>query len=101
MAEFVSIDISSVVASDEVRDLIARELSEFSWRRGDSDEQGKYLSGSSSGVQIRCWVDEKPMAMSISFRNSSLNAEERERLIASILTHVIPQFGQPCKIERK
>ena len=94
MSNFISLDIDSPLSPDAARDLIADRLPEFSWRRGDSDAQGPYLSGvSTAGVRIQCWVGENPMAMSISFRSASMDGAAREPALDAILKTLFPGLG--------
>lgn len=104
MKDFVRIDIDSDANDAVAYEYALRALPEFSWRRGDSDQLGPYLSGRNADhVQIKIWLGEKPFDMSISFRNAWLNIPEREEkkeaLVADILKNLIPSFGNIVKMD--
>ncbi|PMQ07553.1 hypothetical protein DyAD56_02175 [Dyella sp. AD56] len=96
MKDFISIDVESVLTDSDVLSIVSVALPEFSWRRGDSDAQGTYVSGTDvHGVKIQCWTGETPMAMSVSFRAARTIGEEAKELLANtILREVVPLIGR-------
>lgn len=104
MKDFVRIDIDSNVNDDFAYKCVRRALPEFSWRRGDSDQQGPYLSGGNADhVDIQIWLGEKPFAMSVLFQdvwpNVPKREEKKEALIADILKNLIPTLGNIVKMD--
>jgi hypothetical protein len=99
MKDFVSIDIESRLSNDDVYLILSSGLSEFSWRRGDSDMQGPYVSGrDANSVTIQCWTGENPMQMSVSFRGvKDVSQSEQEQLIKKLLNDLVPQIGKTKK----
>lgn len=96
MNDFISIDIESRLSDGDVFAIFSESLPSFTWRRGDSDAQGPYVSGvDSHGVKIQCWTGESPMAMSVSFRAAKVGDEARELLANAILQEVVPRIGRP------
>jgi len=96
MKDFISIDVESERTDGDVFSIVSEALPGFSWRRGDSDAQGTYVSGMDvQGVRIQCWTGQNPMAMSVSFRSAKAISEETKRLLAdAILREVVPRIGR-------
>ncbi len=102
MTQFLTITITSTLRGEAVCNLIVEAMPNFSWRHGNNDTQGDYVSGASpTGEQIQCWVDNVPMAFTVSFRSSSLDEASREKLIQFVLGDLIPRFGQASEVRRK
>ncbi|MGO4502934.1 MULTISPECIES: hypothetical protein [unclassified Dyella] len=96
MNDFISIDIESGLSDGDVFAIFSEALPGFTWRRGDSDAQGPYVSGiDSQGVKIQCWTGESPMAMSVSFRAAKVDDEARELLANTVLEELVPRIGRP------
>lgn len=95
MRDFISIDVESVLTYSDVFSIVSGALPGFAWRRGDSDSQGTYVSGTDvHGVKIQCWTGEDPMVMSVSFRAArTIGEEAKERLANTILREVVPRMG--------
>jgi hypothetical protein len=69
MNNFIRIDIDSKLDSKSILEIFLRELPDFTWRLGNSDAQGSYVSGTNSEkIKIQCWTDGNPMAFSMSFK---------------------------------
>jgi len=101
MKDFLSIDIDSTLVNGAVFAILSDGLPEFSWRQGDSDAQGTYVSGRNpDGVNIQCWTGEQPMLMSVSFRSAKDFPEEaRDHLLSRLLTELIPCIGRVGKFD--
>jgi hypothetical protein len=95
MKDFLSIDIESTLSNDEVFGILSSNLPNIAWKRGDSDSQGTYVSGRQiDGVVIQCWTGEKPVAMTISFRNAAgLNEKTKDDIANVMLTDIAPRIG--------
>lgn len=95
MKDFLSIDIDSMLSNSEVYDVLSAGLPDFSWRSGDSDAQGTYVSGMDlKGVRIQCWTGEKPMALSVSFRSAeNIDEHSKERLVGVLMSDLLPLVG--------
>ena len=104
MKEYVSIDIQSNKDVATVIGLCNQLLPDYSWKSGDSDAQGPYLSGKNKdSVKIKIWLGEAPYEMSISFQNSWLQSQDKEdkmkNVVSNITNNVIPNFGQVTSID--
>lgn len=100
MKDFVRIDIISTLENAKVFDALSLEFSKFSWRRGDSDAQGEYVSGRNQNkVHIQCWSSENPMILSISFRGSEMDMQEREEILKKIIDNVVPRIGEIARLD--
>lgn len=101
MKDFLSIDIDSTLLNGDVFVILSDGLPEFSWRQGDSDAQGAYVSGRNpEGVQIQCWTGEAPMQMSVSFRGAKDVPEEaRAHLVNRLLADLLPRIGRLKEID--
>lgn len=89
MKEFVSVDIQSVCDEAEIKICVERLFLDFTWHSGDSDTQGPYLFGVNEDcVRIQLWLGERPIAMSISFRDMPLDIPERESKMIAITNRV-------------
>jgi len=101
MKDFVSVDIDSTLSNDDVFEILSGGLPTFSWRRGDSDVQGLYVSGlDADGVKIQCWTGERPMAMSVSFRSAKgAKDEAKKRLMDQLLNEFLPRIGGVRRID--
>jgi hypothetical protein len=100
MKDYVRIDINSALKNAKVFEAVSCEFPEFSWRSGDSDAQGEYVSGTNlGGVQIQCWTSENPMVLSISFRNAGPSVNEREEILEKILGNLVPHIGEVVRLD--
>jgi hypothetical protein len=98
MKDFISIDVTSTSDSLKILEILSRELPEFTWRAGDSDAAGGYVSGmNQEDVFIKIWTDEKPMELSISFSSAKVDLERRKQIVDQV-SKSVTQFG---KIVRK
>jgi hypothetical protein len=90
MKNFISIDLESNLQSNQIVELILKELPQFEWHQGDSDTQGVYVSGKNKeGVQIKFWLDEYPIAASLSFRGMHLDTSNQETVKQQIFHEMI------------
>ena len=104
MKDFVTYDIGSNLNAEQVFNNVSRALSTFDWRRGDSDAQGPYISGTNDElIQVKLWLGEAPIQMSVSFRRAWPDAIDREnrkqQLIESITKNLIPSLGTLLKMD--
>lgn len=67
MVTFMDFDIQAECSKEDVFHLCQRSMPNMNWRMGESDMAGGYVSGSQSGVQVKCWTGENLMAFSLSF----------------------------------
>ncbi len=103
MKDFITYDLRSNLSEDQVYEQVCQTLPTFAWRRGNSDAQGFYITGTSNeSVRIKLWLDEEPIAMSISFRNAWLETPDRElrkeQLFNLVKTELIPSLGMIIKV---
>jgi hypothetical protein len=104
MKDFVTYDIRCNLSKAQVYEKAVGALSEFAWRQGDSDAQGPYISGSNDQrIQVKLWLGEDPLALSVSFRRAWLDAPDREtrksNLIDRIERTLISSLGTVVKRE--
>ncbi len=104
MKDYICIDIESNLTSPKILDLAVSAFPEFKWHSGDSDSQGAYVFGANEeDVQVQIWLGEQPITMSISFRNVSNNAFQREDrkgiLVEMMRKNLIPSIGRILKFD--
>lgn len=102
MKDFVTYDVSCTLGKQRVLDIVTRNLPDFRWRQGDSDSQGSYISGiNGDDVQIKLWLGEAPVSMSVAFDDvwiGELNREEKKDALIQLLDKVvIPLLGAVTK----
>lgn len=94
MKDYVNIDINSELDNIQVHSVLSRTLPDFTWRMGDSDMQGGYVSGrSEAGVYIQCWTGESPFALTLSFSGATLDETAQNELLNRIDKEVVPCIG--------
>lgn len=95
MKNFINVDILSELEKIKVHSVLLEYMPDFSWRMGESDMQGGYVSGrNEAGVNIQCWTGETPFAFSISFSNTTLTELEATELVNRITQKVLPHIGE-------
>ena len=104
MKDFVTYDIHSDLSENQVFEHAVRALPKFKWRRGDSDAQGPYISGMNDEfIQIKLWLGEDPIEMSVSFDGAWANAPDREnrkqQLLDVITTTFLSSLGTIMKMD--
>lgn len=102
MKEFISADVDSSLSDAEIQNVMMKSLPDFTWRSGDSDMQGKYVSGiNGDKVNVKVWMGERPLVLTISFRSLASNILERESkkgaLIDLVKYQIIPALGISIK----
>ena len=98
MKNFLCADINSSLNQVDIFKVFSQELTDFTWRMGDSDALGGYVSGrSQNGAVIKCWTSENPMQFSISFNSTKLDLLEREEIWDKISRNTIPRIGEIIK----
>ena len=94
MKDFVRIDLTSELNRVDILHVFSRDLPDFTWRTGDSDAMGGYVSGlDESKVQIQIWTDKSPMDLFISFRASKSDLEYRSRVLDRVRQSLL-EIGQ-------
>lgn len=102
MKDFVTYDVRCTLAKQQVLDIVIRKLPDFKWRQGESDAQGPYISGMNrDDVQIKLWLGEAPVSMSVSFDDVWIGEPDREEkkdaLIQLLDKAVVPLLGAVTK----
>lgn len=102
MKDFVTYDVRCTLVKQYVLDIVTRNLPDFTWRQGDSDSQGPYISGTNrDDVQIKLWLGESPVSISVSFDDVWIGEPDREdrkgALIQLIDNAVVPRLGTVTK----
>ena len=102
MKDFLTIEFEPRLDEEMMCGAFTTQFPEFSWRRGDSDSQGRYISGTNDAlVQIKCWMGEKPMDPTVSFRCAWIGAGERQNKKNDLLDRLLdllPVLGRSPKI---
>lgn len=99
MKNFINVDILSELEKIKVHSVLLEYMPDFSWRMGESDMQGGYVSGrNEAGVNIQCWTGENPFAFTISFSNTTLTELEATELVNRITQKVLPHIGEVKEI---
>jgi len=98
MKDFIHISISTQLSQKEIHSLLSVKLPEYSWRMGDSDYQGLYITSIGSELgQIQVWLDDEPAVVTISLRGNQQSRADREEwkenLINGIIRGVLPAIG--------
>jgi hypothetical protein len=92
---FINVDVVSELDKAKVHSNLSECMPDFSWRMGESDMQGGYVSGrNEAGVHIQCWTDENPFAFTLSFSNTTLTELEATELVNRITQKVLPHIGE-------
>lgn len=104
MKDFICIDLKTSLDDNEINNYVRCFFSDFAWRSGNSDMQGRYISGVNiDGVHIQLWLGDRPVAMSISFRDLPTNNPDRESKKMGIVNRVrgtlIPTLGEMVSFE--
>jgi hypothetical protein len=98
MKDYLVFSMNSSLSQDNVFKLMQTALSDFSWKMGDSDAQGLYVSGvRSDGIYLKVWISENPIKLSMSFnesfKNSSDEALSKKILFDRVSNDVLPNLG--------
>jgi hypothetical protein len=100
MKDYVCIDIRSDLDQAGWRELLKAALPDFTWRGGDGDAQGPYLTGRrADGVHIQCWMGEAPATMAVSFRGAKLSLTAMSDLITLLEQRILPKAGEVLSID--
>lgn len=90
MKDFVCIDVIPNFHQNHefLLNEINNDLSQFSWHSNENDSQGRYIRGANkNNISIELWLDEQPVAISISFRQerysklSKIEIDNRKSMI--------------------
>lgn len=86
MKDFVTYDVRSSLSKSRIFELVTRSFPGFRWRQGDSDSQGPYISGMDpDDLQIKLWLGESPIKISISFDDVWVDQPDRETRKAEMI----------------
>jgi hypothetical protein len=103
MRDFVSADLRTSLSQVEVHERLASLLPHFSFRMGDSDANGLYVSGvDEEQAQLKVWLGEDPATLTLSTRGWRVgvtNRDEAKRMLWEQLTRkVLPALGELVRI---
>lgn len=98
MKDYLVFSMKSDLNQDSVFKLMQTALTDFSWKTGDSDAQGLYVSGArSDGVYLKVWISENPFKLSMSFNESfKISTDEavsKKMLFDRVSNDVLPNLG--------
>jgi hypothetical protein len=95
MKEVLAFDLVAKVPHEELADRIRETTPNLVWRQGDSDSQGRYLSGSDNvRSRVKIWLDDIPIAMSISFSGWPETLTDRETKKQQFLASFMAQLTE-------
>ncbi|KPA13232.1 hypothetical protein MHK_006538 [Candidatus Magnetomorum sp. HK-1] len=105
MKDFVTYDIFCDLNKEQIFAEVVGFLPNFKWRQGDSDSQGPYISGmDDDDIQIKLWLGEEPVEMTISFDDVWLDTSDRDKrkvhFIELIENVIIPPLGVISKFDK-
>ena len=94
MKDFITYDIESELKQHDVYQKGKNELSDFKWRMGDSDSQGKYVSGRDhNGVTLKLWLETNTfIAMSVCFTDVWEDCNDREAKKENLIDLIEKKF---------
>lgn len=96
MKDFIRTTISTNLGQEDLHSILSNELPDYVWRMGDSDQQGKYVSGNGLG-QILLWLDDNEVDVSISLRAENIDHPNRNEwkdgLLSKLLNNIFPKIG--------
>ena len=103
MRDFVSVDLRTHLTQIEVHQRLTLMLPRFTFRMGDSDANGLYVSGiDDEQAQVKVWLGEDSASLTLSLRGwraGVTNREEAKQLWWDRLTNeVLPSLGEVVKI---
>lgn len=99
MKDYIVFSVKSILNQDDVFEIMQNNLSDFLWRRGDSDAQGFYVSGErADGVYLKAWISETPFTLTLSFNElfTKMPTQQASKkiLFDRISKSVLPNLGQ-------
>ncbi len=102
MKEFLTIRLSTPLDEQAICDHLKAGFPDFNWRRGDSDAQGPYVAGIDQAmVQIKCWMGERPVEITASFRSAwpdIENREDRKQKTVQQLIRLLGSLGEVSEV---
>lgn len=106
MKSFTIFDVQSNLGQDAVFNLMQNKFQDFSWRRGESEMQGLYVSGSSpDGIHVKIWLSDSPTSLTVSFDDAWSNFADAENLkqkfLNEISLEIIPALGILLKVTER
>ena len=102
MKDFILYDIKSELNQSDIYSKLLVLFPDYDWRLGDSDSQGKYISGrDKNNIDIEIWLGDTPIGMTVCFRgvweNSNNREEEKQKIINLLEKKFIPYLGEKIK----
>ena len=92
---YLTYEIDSALGRREIRDILQEALPEYSWKTGDSDAIGGYVSGrSAERVSIKVWTGQSPHEAAISYRSATSDESSRAEAASQFLDVVASRIGE-------
>jgi len=106
MRDFISIELRTRLPQVEVHEKLSEALPAFSFRMGDSDANGPYISGiDGEQAQVKVWLGEDPAGLTVSFRGWRPGAPDRDEakkeIWGTISEVILPRLGEVLRIEER
>lgn len=106
MRDFIAIDLRTSLSQAEVREQLESLLPHFRFRMGDSDLNGRYVSGADEEqAQLQVWLREAPATLTLSLRRWRVGATNRDEakgvLWARLTAEVLPALGEVVRISER
>lgn len=99
MSDYVRISVKTNLDQREIFQILVECLPDMSWRMGNSDEQGLYVSGLGTfDEQIQLWLNDQSAEISINVRGVVCADQERaiwkSSFVSDVMTRVLPKIGE-------
>ena len=95
MSDYLTFAIDSALSRLEIRDVLQDALPAYSWKTGDSDAIGGYVSGRSAArVSIKVWTGQSPHEAAVSFRTATLDESSWTEVARQFLDVVASRIGE-------
>lgn len=93
LKDYVSVSFDTKLDQESLYERLREALTNFSFRMGDSDAMGPYISGRDpDGAHIQTWLGEQPAAIEISLRSWKVGASNRDMQKNTLLHEIIDLF---------
>lgn len=99
MSDFIRLSVKTSLSQCEIFQILVESLPDMSWRMGDSDTQGLYVSGRGACYeQIQIWLDDSVADVSINLRGVICVDQERDiwrsRFIDNVMMKALIKIGE-------
>lgn len=101
MNSYLAVTLDSALSKENVREVCQELLPEFTWKFGESEYEGTYVSGRRKDVgNIQCWTDDPPVAFTVALL-ATVPDQERREIMDRAKKVVAPRLGRVLKVEER